>query len=128
MKSYEKFVRYCGEIGKAPSRVALEAGISKPVISGWKSGKTKPTDSTMAKITSYLGVPMDTFKDDVAQKESPAPMSEGGTYWAERLTTLTPPDQALVSSVLDRLQTNPEAARAALGLFLTAVQSAPRVP
>ena len=62
------------------------------------------------------------------QKESPTPMSEGGMYWAERLNALTPPDQALVSSVVERLQSNPEATRAGIGLLLAAVQSAPRVP
>ena len=126
VKSYEKFVLYCGNIGKTPSRVALEAGISKPVISSWKSGRTKPTDSTMAKITSYLGVPIDAFKDDATKEKSPVPTSEGEAYWAERLSRLSPSDQALLGAVVSRFEENPEATRSGIGLLLGAVQSAPR--
>lgn len=126
MKSYEKFVQHCVKIGKAPTRVALEAGISKPVITGWKSGKSKPTDSTMAKITSYLGVPMDAFTDDVEPKAVSVPMSEGGVYWAERLSHLTASDQALLGTIVERLQDSPEATRAGIGLLLAAVQSVPQ--
>ena len=126
MKSYDKFVRYCAEIGKKPSRVALDSGVSKTIVSRWKAGLSKPTDSTMAKITAYLGVPMDAFKDDAEEKEIPAPLSEGGVFWAERLSRLTASDQALLGTIADRLQESPEATRAGIGLLLAAVQSVPQ--
>ena len=106
MNSYEKFVRYCIGIGKTPSRVALEAGISKPVISSWKSGRTKPTDATMAKITSYLDVPMDAFREDIGEEESPPAISGKRALdqtLIERLACLTPAEEAKVDAFVQGL-------------------------
>ena len=126
---YENFIALCARKGKSPGAVAEAIGLSRASAAGWKKGKL-PRDTTVVKIAQYFNVPVSALIEgaDIPPKEkSPVPMSEGEAYWAERLNALTPPDQALVSSVVDRLQSNPEASRAALGLFLTAVQSAPRV-
>lgn len=45
----------CNEIGKSPSAVAIEIGLSKPSVNRWKKGGS-PTDATAAKIASYFGV------------------------------------------------------------------------
>ena len=127
MTSYEKFLKYCNEAGKSPSKVAIEAGCSRAMVSSWKIGRTKPTDATLSKIAQYFNVPMSAFDDDAPTKtEHLAPMSEGGVYWAERLSRLTASDQALLGTIVERLQDSPEATRAGIGLLLAAVQSVPQ--
>ena len=55
MNFYDKYVEMCNKIGKAPSAVAIEIGLSKPSVHRWKNGG-KPTDATASKIASYFGV------------------------------------------------------------------------
>lgn len=55
MHFYDKYVEMCNRIGKAPSAVALELGLSKTAVHRWKNGGS-PTDATAAKIASYFGV------------------------------------------------------------------------
>ena len=45
----------CNKIGKAPSAVSIEMGLSKSTVNRWKKGGS-PTDATAAKIASYFGV------------------------------------------------------------------------
>lgn len=55
MEFYGKYVELCNKIGKSPSAVAMEIGLSKPSVHRWKNGGM-PTDATAAKIASYFGV------------------------------------------------------------------------
>lgn len=55
MTFYENYVSLCNRIGKAPSAVALEIGLSKPAVFRWKNGGT-PTDATAKKVADYFGV------------------------------------------------------------------------
>lgn len=70
---YSNFVRQCAKIGKSPSAALVEAGISKPMASRWKSG-TMPTDATIAKLADYFGITVEELKayeetkKDTAQK------------------------------------------------------------
>lgn len=52
---YENYITLCNHIGKAPSAVALEIGLTKPAVHRWKSGGT-PTDATAKKVADYFGV------------------------------------------------------------------------
>lgn len=58
-----KYVELCNKIGKSPSGVARELGLSKATASGWKAGK-KPNDSTIKKVADYFGVPFSYFDND----------------------------------------------------------------
>lgn len=55
MNFYESFIGLCNKVGKTPSRVALEIGLSKPTVNRWKNGST-PTDATAMKLAEYFGV------------------------------------------------------------------------
>ena len=55
MNFYERYVEMCNKIGKSPSAVAIEIGLSKPSVNRWKNG-CSPTDATAQKIASYFGV------------------------------------------------------------------------
>lgn len=45
----------CNKIGKSPSAVSIEIGLSKSTVNRWKKGGS-PTDATAAKIASYFGL------------------------------------------------------------------------
>lgn len=55
MNFYHTFVALCNSKGKAPSRVALDIGISKASVNRWKNGSI-PSDATKQKIANYFGV------------------------------------------------------------------------
>ncbi len=72
---YDNFVRLCNSIGKAPSAVATEIGLSRASVSGWKNGKT-PTDATALKLAGYFGVTVEELM--APNEEKPAPESRNG--------------------------------------------------
>lgn len=70
---YEKFIKLCSQIGKAPSAVAIEIGINKSTVSNWKNRGTSPTDTTAQKIADYFGV---SVQDLTGEEKAPAPEGE----------------------------------------------------
>lgn len=55
---YDNYLRLCNSVGKTPSAVALEIGLTKPSVSRWKSG-SMPTDATLKRIADYFGISVD---------------------------------------------------------------------
>lgn len=55
MNFYERFVGLCNKMGKTPTRVVLEIGLSRPTVNRWKHG-SNPTDATAMKVAEYFGV------------------------------------------------------------------------
>ena len=52
---YDNFVKACNSRNKAPSAVAIDIGISKATVTGWKNGST-PNDTTLQKLADYFGI------------------------------------------------------------------------
>lgn len=88
MEFYDNFVKMCNKIGKKPSKVAVEIGISKSIVSRWKSGGGV-TDATAQKVAEYFDVPISELVGEhvEAKKESP-PQSGELMYpdWYKKLT------------------------------------------
>lgn len=55
MNFYQNYVRLCNQLGKSPSRVAIEIGSSKAAVNRWKNG-SMPTDATLQKLVEHFGV------------------------------------------------------------------------
>ena len=54
---YDRFVALCAQRGESPSRAALNAGISKAVVSKWKQTPAAfPSGAVVEKLTAYFGV------------------------------------------------------------------------
>lgn len=62
MNFYENFVKMCNQVGKSPSRVAQEVGISKSIVSRWKNGGGV-TDATIRRVADYFGVSVGQLKE-----------------------------------------------------------------
>ena len=52
---YQNFALLCARIGKSPSTVALELGLSKGTVTGWRNG-AMPHNRQLSRIAEYFGV------------------------------------------------------------------------
>lgn len=56
---YDKFIFLCSQKGVLPTRAAIEAGISKSLVTKWKScGVQVPSPDVLRKLSVYFGVPI----------------------------------------------------------------------
>ena len=78
MNFYERYVEMCNKVGKSPSAVAIEIGLSKPSVNRWKNGGS-PTDATASKIASYFGVPVTYLLSKEEQKNPTTEIGSGMT-------------------------------------------------
>lgn len=54
---YDRFVALCAQRGESPSRAALNAGISKAVVTKWKQNPAAfPSGAVAAKLANYFGI------------------------------------------------------------------------
>lgn len=74
---YDKFVNLCASIGKKPTPVAQELGISKGTVASWKRRGNDPTDAYLAKIANYFGVSVDELRGDTENEKKPTAQSDG---------------------------------------------------
>jgi transcriptional regulator with XRE-family HTH domain len=70
---YNNFVNLCKEKGLKPSRAGIEAGIPKQTVSNWKAGR-KPSDTYVAQLADYFGVPVSYFSEEAQEEKEKAPM------------------------------------------------------
>ncbi len=55
---YDRFTALCRQRGESPSRVAVNAGLSKSTVTKWKQDPAaRPTGAALAKLTAYFGIP-----------------------------------------------------------------------
>ena len=52
---YNNFLKACNSVGKAPTTVLAEAGISKSANTRWQNGE-KPTPANLMKLSDYFGI------------------------------------------------------------------------
>ena len=62
MAFYQQFIKLCNDTGISPSRAALNAGLSKTSVNGWKRGQT-PTDKNIAKLAEVFNFPVSYFDE-----------------------------------------------------------------
>lgn len=77
MNFYDTYVMHCSRVGKTPSGVAREIGISKSIVSRWKNGGGKPTDSTIQKIADYFGVSVSVMRGNENKEKTVTTESDG---------------------------------------------------
>lgn len=102
MQFYENYVRLCNSIGKSPSAVAEELGLTPAAATGWSQGAT-PRKATIQKVADYFGVTAD---DLLGEENVKAAAPEGsGQYeeFARIFKDLTPENQNwLIAEMLRR--------------------------
>lgn len=73
--TYDIFLKLCNSIGKSPSAVALELGISKSTVSHWKHQRNEMTAATALKVANYFGITVEELKTGI-KKEPSIPTDE----------------------------------------------------
>lgn len=70
---YDNFIKECNRIGKSPSAVVIDCGISKPAVTRWSRGEM-PRDATLRKLADYFGISPEelTGSTGPAQRKTPA--------------------------------------------------------
>lgn len=115
MYFYSNFIQLCAEAEKTPSKVAEEAGVSKSLISRWKSGGGL-TDRTALKLSNYLGVPVTALTEAgdfsygfplhhgaPTKQKKPADQKAGEHRGMGNYDRLTPENQKMIDSLIDSL-------------------------
>lgn len=89
---YNNYVALCNKVGKSPSAVALEIGLSKTAVHGWKTKKSNPTDATIQKVADYFEVPVSALVSE--QKENPTVSGEVNYSDMQLLSAFKSADEA----------------------------------
>ena len=56
---YDRFVYLCSKKGVSPSRAAVDAGISKSLVTKWKNNNAKdPSPDVLRKLSAYFCMPV----------------------------------------------------------------------
>lgn len=72
---YDRFAYLCKQRGVSPSRAALDAGISKSLVSKWKNNNTEiPSADVLSKLSKYFAIPVSEL---LGEETENAPASEG---------------------------------------------------
>lgn len=68
---YDRFAYLCKQKGVSPSRAALDAGISKSLVTKWKNNNTEiPSPDVLNKLSKYFGIPVSELLDEKVPAES----------------------------------------------------------
>ena len=63
----KNFIKFCNQIGEAPTTVCVKVGLTKATFTHW-SETTVPRESTLYKIADYLGVTVEQLLADEEPK------------------------------------------------------------
>ena len=72
---YDKFVFLCKEKGVAPTRAALDIGLSKSAPIKWRTTGATPNGETLNKIAEYFSVSVSVLLGEETKK-APTPKGE----------------------------------------------------
>lgn len=101
---YDKYLELCKMKGVKPSPAAVEAGISKSLVTKWQTNKTEmPSGEVLSKLSKYFNVPVSELLGEKSEKEN----SPGETELSERevkiliaLRSKTPEEQKAFLTLL----------------------------
>ncbi|MDY3690653.1 MAG: helix-turn-helix transcriptional regulator [Dysosmobacter sp.] len=110
---YDNFVKACNLHNKAPSAVAIDIGISKATVTGWKNGST-PSDATLHKLADYFGVSPEDLTGSTGPAQRNTPDGHAQPDFIVKYNQLTPEGQKEVLAFIEFKQAQ-EASIAARG-------------
>lgn len=94
---YDKYRQLCKSVGKSPSAVAIELGISKGTVSTWKNLGRTPQVAQLQKVADYFHITVDQLLDE--NKNAPVAKSYESADWKQRVGA-TPCNVAQVAPLL----------------------------
>lgn len=110
---YDRFAYLCKQKGVSVSRGALEAGISKSLVTKWKTNNTEiPSPDVISKLSKYFGLPVSELLGEEPKK---APTEDGER--SENSDILDEVDVAFYGDYKQLTEENKETLRAMARLF-----------
>jgi transcriptional regulator with XRE-family HTH domain len=76
---YDKYAQLCKRRGVSMSAAAVEAGLSKSLVTKWKTNKVDvPSPDVLKKLSAYFGMPVSELlgEDNDIKKEQPTEIGE----------------------------------------------------
>lgn len=56
---YDRFAQLCQDRGVSPTRAAMDAGVSKSLVSKWKTNEAiVPSSDVLKRLSVYFGIPV----------------------------------------------------------------------
>ena len=70
---YDKYAQLCKRRGVTVSAAAMEAGLSKSLVTKWKTNKVDvPSPDVLKKLSAYFGIPVsELLEENGTKKEQP---------------------------------------------------------
>ena len=110
---YDRFAYLCKQKGVSVSRGALEAGISKSLVTKWKTNNTEiPSPDVISKLSKYFGLPVSELLGEEPKK---APTEDDER--SENSDSLDEVDVAFYGDYKQLTEENKETLRAMARLF-----------
>ena len=102
---YDKFVSLCKEKGVAPTRAALDIGLSKSAPIKWRTTGATPNGETLNKIAEYFSVSVSVlFGEETKKAPTPKGEREMDDLTNEILNELAGMSHAEILLVKERIQ------------------------
>ena len=102
---YDKFVSLCKEKGVAPTRAALDIGLSKSAPIKWRTTGATPNGETLNKIAEYFSVSVSVlFGEETKKAPTPKGEREMDDLTNEILNELEGMSHAEIILVKERIQ------------------------
>ena len=104
---YDKFMYLCNAKKVSPSRAALDAGISKSLVTKWKTNKTIiPSPDILKKLSLYFKVSVSELLGEEEKNDSGQPKQTGVDLELNELLKQIPEDQKKLFLEMGRLFVN----------------------
>lgn len=108
---YDKYAQICKQRGVSMSAAALEAGLSKSLVTKWKVNKVEvPSPDVLKKLSTYFGIPVSELLSEEKydeQKEKPTvnddELSEAKRKLIEKIKKLPEDQVQLLLQVAERI-------------------------
>ena len=77
---YDKYAQLCKERGISMSAAAMEAGLSKSLVTKWKVNKVDvPSPDVLKKLSAYFGMPVSELLEEEEKEKPITPEGDGLT-------------------------------------------------
>ena len=74
---YDKYAQICKQRGISMSAAAMEAGLSKSLVTKWKANKVEvPSPDVLKKLSAYFNIPVSELLEE-DKKEKPTVQDDG---------------------------------------------------
>ena len=84
---YDKYAHICKQRGISMSAAALEAGLSKSLVTKWKVNKVEvPSPDVLKKLSTYFGMPVsELLGEEKSEEQKEKPTVKDGELSADML-------------------------------------------